>query len=1495
MKRIISVILALMMVMSAFAVSPFAVITEKEYFNADVEAYSDNWFYYVDNGKIYRETNEGENRTYYSSGAAEKICVSDGLIYILRESGINRYDVSKKTEKTIVSVGNIARFSLADGILYYLADGKVFAKNLSSGETKEFVKADDFWLESADKLSYMVDEEYIYTIDFVSGATEKNINNVSYFSDNLTVSSGVVAGSHSGIAPQAISIKKLRDKFPAGKYWNHGSGSNNPDGYTSSGCYHHTDCSYDGSCGCNSFGSAIQCMGYAYKCGYDVTGSMPKSSSDWDYSSSKSAVDNVKAGDIIRYKNDGHSVYVIKVSGDTVTITDCNSDYHCKIRWDATISKSTLKSSFSYIRIAPFDAGYYTLNLNTCGGSCSAESVEVMDDEEYGELPTPTREGYNFIGWYTAESGGTKITAESTVDLDKVKELYAHWELKTYTVTFNANGGEKAPDAQTKKHFTDLVLTSSEPERYGYTFVEWNTSADGSGTAYGKSDRYKIESNVTLFAQWKAKSVRLTFNFNGTTPSELGRNVIFGRKYSEEKALNGFRENKLPSPTREGYDFSGWYLDKNGGGLVTDESIVSVAEYHTVYAHWSEKRYIISYNGKGENGAWPQDQYKLYFSQATISNIVPTSTGMTFIEWNTSEIGNGTRYMPGETYSVNEPLYLFAQWDRERYDVTYDANGGYGAPSSQTKEYGLSLKLSSTEPKRTGYTFSGWSDGSGTTYQPSDTYTQNKPVNFEAKWKANKYTVKFDYLEGYYDVRQKEVTYDSTYGILPESSKAGYVFMGWYTEETGGDRINSTDKVKITGDITLYAHWELMTYDVTFVSDGINVPAAQKKNHGEDLKLTTYIPINEGYSFVEWNTSADGTGQGFASGGIYYKDAPATLYAIWKNAEYVVSYDANGGVNAPAPQTKVYGSAVVISDSVPEKEGFDFLGWNTAKDGNGAEYIGGAEYSENESVVLFAEWKAKQFTAKLNDGISITDYNLTYGKPYGNLPTPEKEGFTFIGWADSESRVIRSNEVFRGNSDVELNAVWLNNKELASGDTYYAAFVDNGKVVEKIPYTSGTESIQEPVLADIYGYVAEWEEYSLTDGGIVVFSIRTPVSFSAEFIADGKTVSTVDYTVEDKEISEPDIPEKEGYSAEWEKYQLGGNIEINAVYTAIEYEAKFVAKGKVISTVKYTVGAKSIAAPRIPDREGYSGKWEDYSVVAGGITVNAIYTMNKYTVHFFADGEEVATREFTVDSEKILEPDIPVKNGYSGRWEDYSFNVGDINVNAIYTPNDYYVTFRVDGNEIKKVKYTYGATEIEIPEIPEKAGYYAKWGSFELGYSDSTVNAIYIPIVYTATFVADGVIIGTQNFTVRTTVLVLPKAPEKDGYDVSWPEYTIGAGDMTIEAVYTFYKQINIRGFKYEKHLDYKSTVLFTAEPVGMTDECEIRWFLNGEYAGTGETFEVYRATENYTVQAKIIDKNNGEVLAESKTERIYIKDSLSQKFKAFFKMLFNALPVIEQ
>lgn len=145
--------------------------------------------------------------------------------------------------------------------------------------------------------------------------------------------------------------------------------------------------------------------------------------------------------------------------------------------------------------------------------------------------------------------------------------------------------------------------------------------------------------------------------------------------------------------------------------------------------------YSITYNANGGTGA-PGKQTKWYGKNITLSSTKPTRTGYSFQGWATSASG-GVSYAPGASYTGNGNLTLYAVWKANTYTVSYNANGGTGAPGKQTKTYGVNLTLSSTKPTRTNYNFKGWGTSAGSTtvaYAAGATYTENAAITLYAIW-----------------------------------------------------------------------------------------------------------------------------------------------------------------------------------------------------------------------------------------------------------------------------------------------------------------------------------------------------------------------------------------------------------------------------------------------------------------------------------------------------------------------------------------------------------------------------------------------------------------------------------------------------------------------------------------------------------------------------------------------------------------------------------------
>ena len=145
--------------------------------------------------------------------------------------------------------------------------------------------------------------------------------------------------------------------------------------------------------------------------------------------------------------------------------------------------------------------------------------------------------------------------------------------------------------------------------------------------------------------------------------------------------------------------------------------------------------YTVSYNANGGSGA-PSSQTKWHGKTLTLSSTKPTRTGYTFQGWATSS-GGSVAYAAGASYTGNTTITLYAVWKANTYTVKFDANGGSGAPSNQTKIYGQTLTLSSTKPTRANYNFKGWGTSATTTtvaYAAGASYTGNAAITLYAVW-----------------------------------------------------------------------------------------------------------------------------------------------------------------------------------------------------------------------------------------------------------------------------------------------------------------------------------------------------------------------------------------------------------------------------------------------------------------------------------------------------------------------------------------------------------------------------------------------------------------------------------------------------------------------------------------------------------------------------------------------------------------------------------------
>lgn len=301
------------------------------------------------------------------------------------------------------------------------------------------------------------------------------------------------------------------------------------------------------------------------------------------------------------------------------------------------------------------------ISFDANGGSVSPKKATVYYSSEYGELPTPTRKGYVFLGWYTSATGGSKIESDTVVNTTSAQTLYAHWSANEGSVVFDANGGSV-----------------------------------------------------------------------GTT----SKNVTFGSTYGS-----------LPTPTRLGYTFDGWYTSINGGSKIDSSTYVDVASSQTLYAHWTANKYNVT-------------QYHYYTNAAGESTLIGGASTTVSVEY-------GSAFTP---YTVTPPSGYttsgagYAYW-----------NGDY------SKQLGQG------------------SVGSGSITVTEDIYV-------EVYYPANTYTLTFNANGGSVSTTSKSIKYGDAYGSLPTPTRDYYTFDGWYTSATGGSKAGTSTTMG-AGNTTLYAHW----------------------------------------------------------------------------------------------------------------------------------------------------------------------------------------------------------------------------------------------------------------------------------------------------------------------------------------------------------------------------------------------------------------------------------------------------------------------------------------------------------------------------------------------------------------------------------------------------------------------------------------------------------------------------------------------------------------
>jgi Listeria/Bacterioides repeat len=652
--------------------------------------------------------------------------------------------------------------------------------------------------------------------------------------------------------------------------------------------------------------------------------------------------------------------------------------YTAKSGGSKITASSTVSESVTTL-YAHYSAKKYNVSFNSNGGS-SCSSQKVTYNSTYGTLPTPGRTGYKFVGWYTASSGGTKITSSSKHTSASDITLYAHWEASPIVVTFYSNNGTDDATSRTYYYgqkFGSLPASPALPSA-GYKFVGWFTAKSG-GTQI-TADTTVTTSYTSLYAQFKAKELIVSFDScNGSAASS--KNVIFDSAYGS-----------LPTTERNGYKFVGWYTAKSGGTKITASTIVSITNDHTLYAHWKANTYKVTFDS--DNGS-AVSAITVTFGGKYGDLETPTKDGYTFKGWYTSKTG-GSQVTPQTVVKIAADHTLYARWQGDPITVKFSNNGGYGTVPDQTYIIGdpYGHLPAGTTASDGGYKFGGWYTAKvGGVRIFKDTIVSKMYKTLYAHYIARTFTVTFDSCGGS-ETTTKKVTYDSAYGTLQQTTREGYAFRGWYTEPDGGTRVTAQSIVTTAADHTLYARWEARHFRVTFdTNDGSDVAT----------KIVTYdsaygkleMPKRLGYTFTGWYTDPD-KGTRVTAATIVKTAADHTLYARWRANTYTVTFDSRGGTPIDPIQVSYGGTYGALP--TPKNDHYTFVGWFTS---SGLQVLPSTVVTTTNDHTLVAHWRRLEayITFDVNGGTGVIPSRWL--KPDSRLDiliAPKRTNYTFIGW-----------------------------------------------------------------------------------------------------------------------------------------------------------------------------------------------------------------------------------------------------------------------------------------------------------------------------------------------------------------------------------------------------------------------------------------------------------------------------------------------------------------
>ena len=748
----------------------------------------------------------------------------------------------------------------------------------------------------------------------------------------------------------------------------------------------------------------------------------------------------------------------------------------------------------------------YTLTFDPNTGVCEIDSIIQTEGYEI-ELPTPTKVGYDFLGWYTDKTSGQKVVYTKMPGLSQ--NLYAHWKASTYTLVYNANGGNVEPASKIVTYDSAYGALVT-PTRTGYTFNGWFTSLDG-GNEVTETMIVKTPNDHTIYAHWTANNYTVTYDVNGgNSLNPSSKDVTYDSTYGT-----------LPDPTRDGYTFNGWFTSEDDGNRVISSTVVKTPNNHTIYAHWTANTYTVNYSGNGAT--------------------------------------SGSTASSSHTYDVAKNLT--ANGYTKAYTVTFNHNYSGSTNTTRTATY----------------TFNGWATSSGGEVE----YTNSQSV-------TNLTSVDGGTVTLYAKWTSSEVNYTPT--------RTGYIFSGWYENSScTGSRVDNNGAYTPTANKTLYAKWTAITYTIKYYQGNNSTIAGSTELSGttsctydQNVTLQEYLgTAPSGWTFVGWSTSQDGTSvsvvnnvtltnQATLKNFTSTANAVVNLYAVFNRTINVYSGISKATNNSQIQYYNPYLTTKVTAINLATPAGitnWTALGYRVDMSATTAsQAVGGVTPSYDVTPTYYAVYSRK-YTAHFYSGVNnATDKTKDSSETYYNTNTatvPTTASITLESQANSSDISNWSELGWRDDQTVSSNEYnYSGTVTVAFGTNFYSVY-------------SRTLTI----------------EYAANGGSGTVSSTTKTVYLNANSTAtsdqtvtlSNTTFSRSGYTFSKWRIGSTDYNKNTSYNPNLAYNTSSWTVTATAQWTPNEYTLTYDPNGGICTvTSKKVTFASTYGTLTTPTRDGYT-------------------------------------------------------------------------------------------------------------------------------------------------------------------------------------------------------------------------------------------------------------------------------------------------------------------